>query len=236
MSRTNRIGRRSLLGAIAGAMALLPEERAEQVAKDAPIRPRDGLKITSLETFLVKPRWLFLKIHTNARDRRPRRADHRGPGADLRHGGQGDRALPRGQGSARRGPPLAGDLPPRLLPRRADPDRGAERHRPGAVGHQGQGAGRAGVRVARRADAQQGPRLRPCRRRRPERIRKASRPGLHGLQDRPRQAPPVALHRVHGEVQYAGEKLRRIPQGRRAGGRHRHRFPRRDLRRRRPSC
>ena len=27
---------------------------------------KDPLKITRLETFLVKPRWLFLKIHTNA--------------------------------------------------------------------------------------------------------------------------------------------------------------------------
>ena len=33
---------------------------------DAPTSPRDSLKITRLETFLVKPRWLFLKIHTNA--------------------------------------------------------------------------------------------------------------------------------------------------------------------------
>jgi galactonate dehydratase len=59
------MGRRSLLGAIAGAFALLPEERAEQVAKDAPIRPRDPLKVTRLETFLLKPRWLFLKVYTN---------------------------------------------------------------------------------------------------------------------------------------------------------------------------
>ena len=33
---------------------------------NAPISPKDNLKITKLETFLVKPRWLFLKIHTNA--------------------------------------------------------------------------------------------------------------------------------------------------------------------------
>jgi galactonate dehydratase len=34
--------------------------------RDAPIRPRDPLRITRLETFLVQPRWLFLKVHTNA--------------------------------------------------------------------------------------------------------------------------------------------------------------------------
>jgi len=33
--------------------------------KDAPIKARDPLKVTRLETFLVQPRWLFLKVHTN---------------------------------------------------------------------------------------------------------------------------------------------------------------------------
>jgi len=32
----------------------------------APIRAKDPLKVTRLETILVQPRWLFLKIHTNA--------------------------------------------------------------------------------------------------------------------------------------------------------------------------
>src|SRR5437016_1364794 len=35
-------------------------------ANDAPVRPRDPLRITKLETFLVRPRWLFLKVFTNA--------------------------------------------------------------------------------------------------------------------------------------------------------------------------
>ena len=34
--------------------------------KDVPVPAKDNLKITKLETILVKPRWLFLKIHTNA--------------------------------------------------------------------------------------------------------------------------------------------------------------------------
>src|SRR5438105_10179803 len=34
--------------------------------KDAPINPKGGLKITKLETFPVQPRWLFLKVHTDA--------------------------------------------------------------------------------------------------------------------------------------------------------------------------
>jgi galactonate dehydratase len=41
-------------------------EARQQVERSAPISPKDNLKITKLETFLVKPRWLFLKIHTNA--------------------------------------------------------------------------------------------------------------------------------------------------------------------------
>ena len=33
---------------------------------DSPIVAKDPLRITKLETLLVKPRWLFLKVHTNA--------------------------------------------------------------------------------------------------------------------------------------------------------------------------
>ena len=44
----------------------LPAEAAGQAPADAPIKPRDPLRITRLETFLVRPRWLFLKVHTNA--------------------------------------------------------------------------------------------------------------------------------------------------------------------------
>jgi galactonate dehydratase len=61
------------LGAMSGGV----EARADEVIRPrAPIpevsqqaaRPavREGVRITKLETFLVKPRWLFLKVHTNA--------------------------------------------------------------------------------------------------------------------------------------------------------------------------
>jgi len=60
------INRRSILtGAFAGLIALDGAEAAAQT-NNAPISPKDNLKITKLETFLVKPRWLFLKVHTNA--------------------------------------------------------------------------------------------------------------------------------------------------------------------------
>lgn len=40
--------------------------KAQQTIKNAPVAPKEPLKITKLEMMLVKPRWLFLKIHTNA--------------------------------------------------------------------------------------------------------------------------------------------------------------------------
>ena len=77
--------RRSWLRSAAGTLGLValhsgfgPEARAEEGAEPrqalsvaAPRgarEPRCGesVKITKLETFLVKPRWLFLKVHTNA--------------------------------------------------------------------------------------------------------------------------------------------------------------------------
>lgn len=47
-------------GAFAPAEAL-----AQSKGNNAPVTPRDKLTVTKLETFLVKPRWLFLKVHTN---------------------------------------------------------------------------------------------------------------------------------------------------------------------------
>ncbi|HEY7428596.1 MAG TPA: enolase C-terminal domain-like protein, partial [Gemmataceae bacterium] len=57
-----------LAGGLAGLglSVLSGAERAEERAKNAPIAIKEPLKITKLETFLVKPRWLFLKVHTNA--------------------------------------------------------------------------------------------------------------------------------------------------------------------------
>jgi len=51
-----------------GLAAFEPAEAAAQqrVGREAPIPAKDNLKITKLETTLVKPRWLFLKVHTNA--------------------------------------------------------------------------------------------------------------------------------------------------------------------------
>src|SRR5206468_4561032 len=61
--------RRTVIGAgLAGLGfgALAQPVLADEQAKDAPVSPRSAMKITKLETFLVKPRWLFLKVHTDA--------------------------------------------------------------------------------------------------------------------------------------------------------------------------
>jgi galactonate dehydratase len=42
------------------------QDRQNQIARNAPVSTKDNLKITKLEMMLVKPRWMFLKIHTNA--------------------------------------------------------------------------------------------------------------------------------------------------------------------------
>jgi galactonate dehydratase len=49
-----------------GAVGLTAAAAVAAQQKDAPINPKGGLKVTKLETFLVQPRWLFLKVHTDA--------------------------------------------------------------------------------------------------------------------------------------------------------------------------
>src|SRR5216683_2646281 len=60
--------RRSLIRSVFAGTGLAAFDRAANAAQSnaAPISPKDNLKITRLETFLVKPRWLFLRIYTNA--------------------------------------------------------------------------------------------------------------------------------------------------------------------------
>jgi galactonate dehydratase len=57
-----------LLSSFAGSSArALAEADTQRPAGGSPlISPKDNLKITKLETFLVKPHYLFLKVHTNA--------------------------------------------------------------------------------------------------------------------------------------------------------------------------
>ena len=61
MSRRSAI--QSVLGVAAGTGLLLPE--ASYAQNPAPFRDHSKVKITRLETFLVTPRWIFLKIPTD---------------------------------------------------------------------------------------------------------------------------------------------------------------------------
>ncbi|QRQ99530.1 galactonate dehydratase [Dyadobacter sandarakinus] len=62
MSRRSAI--ESVLGIAAAGTMLLPKN--SYAAPPQPFREYGKVKITKLETFLVKPRWIFLKIHTDA--------------------------------------------------------------------------------------------------------------------------------------------------------------------------
>ncbi len=62
MSRRSAI--QSVLGVAGVGMMALP--RSSYASTPERTQAREKVKITKLETFLVKPRWIFLKIHTDA--------------------------------------------------------------------------------------------------------------------------------------------------------------------------
>jgi len=49
-----------------GALAAMCPRALSQDTEAPPVSSKETIKVTKLETFLVKPRWLFLKIHTDA--------------------------------------------------------------------------------------------------------------------------------------------------------------------------
>jgi len=70
-SRNSRFSRRGFLATmLAGSSSVLAGEydytKTLSDTGKAAVNPKSKIKITRLETFLVKPRWLFLKIHTDA--------------------------------------------------------------------------------------------------------------------------------------------------------------------------
>src|SRR5690348_4774242 len=66
-SPTRRAALRTGLAGIGlGALFQSIATAEEKVGRKAEVPQRSPLRITKLETFLVKPRWLFLKVHTNA--------------------------------------------------------------------------------------------------------------------------------------------------------------------------
>ncbi|MBD2701729.1 galactonate dehydratase [Spirosoma sp. BT702] len=66
-SKSSGVSRRSAIQSVLGVAGLstmvLPE--TSYASNPAPFQDYSKVKITKLETFLVKPRWIFLKIHTD---------------------------------------------------------------------------------------------------------------------------------------------------------------------------
>lgn len=62
------ISRRTAIQSVLGVagMGLMALPKTSYATNPPPIRTNEQVKITRLETFLVKPRWIFLKVHTDA--------------------------------------------------------------------------------------------------------------------------------------------------------------------------
>lgn len=67
-SKKPGISRRTALQSVLGVagMGLMALPKTSYATNPPPFRANEQVKITRLETFLVKPRWIFLKIHTDA--------------------------------------------------------------------------------------------------------------------------------------------------------------------------
>ncbi len=68
---SSTFSRRTMMRMMAGGFGMGMLHNLSQFAdaaddQDAPIRNKENIKVTKLETFLVKPRWIFLKVHTDA--------------------------------------------------------------------------------------------------------------------------------------------------------------------------
>ena len=51
---------------LVGPAALVGLNAASSIVKAAPISPKDKIKVTKLETFVLKNSWVFVKISTDA--------------------------------------------------------------------------------------------------------------------------------------------------------------------------
>jgi galactonate dehydratase len=70
-NKSGSVSRRAAISSLFAGLGIQAFDRADaavqqRVGNSAPINPKDNLKVTKLETFLVKPRWIFLKVHTDA--------------------------------------------------------------------------------------------------------------------------------------------------------------------------
>ncbi len=212
------LSRRSALGGAAAALGWAGFGKSDAVAQEragrgAPVGANSKLKITKLETIPIKPRWLFLKVHTDAGIIGLGEPIVEGRALHGRRGGQRDRAILAGQGSPTGGAPLASDLPARLLSRRPDSDQRLERNRHGPLGHQRESARGARLRTAGGAHAGSDPGV--CARGHGRPAQAGTRPRLHGVQDGSRRRRPARYVETPAEVHYAADRFAEL---RRAAG------------------
>ena len=66
MSQKKTTRRSWLQTMLFGSGALLGLNATDPVVKDAPISPKDKIKVTKIETFVLKNSWVFVKISTDA--------------------------------------------------------------------------------------------------------------------------------------------------------------------------
>ena len=115
----------------------------------AAVGPNDKIKVTKIESFVLKNSWVFVKISTDA--------GIVGWGEMLKDDAKACAAGALEVGNyligqdPPRGASLAGDSPRGVLSRRSDQDGHLQRHRSGALGHHRQGVRRAGAQASRRS-------------------------------------------------------------------------------------
>ena len=68
ITKKTGISRRSAIQAVLGVagLGMMALPRSSYASAPEKIQEKEKVRITRLETFLVKPRWIFLKIHTDA--------------------------------------------------------------------------------------------------------------------------------------------------------------------------
>ncbi len=216
--------RSAIAGLFSGAFASA-EAIAQSKGNNAPVTPRENLKITKLETFLVKPRWLFLKVHTNA--------GIVGLGEPIVEG----RALTCAEAVKEIEPYLVGKDPRQVVHHWQAIYRHAF-YRGGPILTSALSGidkalwdikGKAlGVPVYELLGGPTRNRVRvycPCRDAGDDEVGHGAR--LHRVQDRAREAPARALRRDAGRGAIRGRAVRRAAAGGRRRRRHRHRLPRR---------
>ena len=132
---SSRIDRRTWFRGLFGGSAALGLSAAwgAQRTDAAQVGPKDNIKVTKIDTFVLTNSWVFVKISTDA--------GITGWGEMLKDDAKacaagalevGDYLI--GQDPLRVVHPLAGDSSRRVLPRRTDQDRDLERDRSGACG------------------------------------------------------------------------------------------------------